>query len=103
MNTKNNRPAGLPGLALAAALATLAGPASAMEDDGIFQATRVEVDAQSSINKVTMVVAIVKKFVTMETSVPDTNPSMLSTSLDTRFIISPVLVFVKKSRGMRCI
>ena len=51
MNTKNNRPAGLPGLALAAALATLASPASAMEDDGIFQATRVEVDAGRSDSK----------------------------------------------------
>lgn len=51
MNTKKNHPTGSLALALAVALAGLAGPARAMEDDGIFQATRVEVDAGRSDSK----------------------------------------------------
>ena len=35
-------------------------------------------------------------------SVPVTTLSTLSTSLETRFMISPVLVPVKKESGMRC-
>lgn len=51
MNTKKNHPTGSLALALAAALAPLAGPARAMEDDAIFQATRIEVDAGRSDSK----------------------------------------------------
>ena len=41
-------------------------------------------------------------FVTIEASVPVTTLSMLSTSELTRFMISPVLVPVKKFSGIRC-
>lgn len=51
MNTKYNHLSRLLGFGLAAALATLAGPARAMEDNAIFQATRVEVDAGRSDSK----------------------------------------------------
>ena len=40
--------------------------------------------------------------VKIEVSVPVTTPSMLSTSLLTRFIISPVFVLVKKETGILC-
>ena len=48
MNTKNHRLYHLLGLALAAALA---GPARAMEDDAVFQATRIEIDAGRADSK----------------------------------------------------
>ena len=51
MNTKKNHRTGSLALTLAAALAGLAGPARAMEDDAIFQATRIEVDAGRSDSK----------------------------------------------------
>ena len=51
MNTKYNHLSRLLGFGLAAALATLAGPARAMEDNAIFQSTRVEVDAGRSDSK----------------------------------------------------
>ena len=57
---------------------------------------------QSSTNIVTIVVAIVATFVTICTSVPVTTLSTLSTSLDTRFMISPVFVLVKNVIGMPC-
>jgi hypothetical protein len=46
------------------------------------------------------VVTIVAMLVTIETSVPVTTLSMLSTSLETRFMISPVFVPVKNESGM---
>ena len=45
---------------------------------------------------------IVKTLVTIETSVPVTTLSMLSTSLETRFMISPVFVSVKNESGIVC-
>ncbi|MCR5882216.1 copper resistance protein B [Rhizobacter sp. J219] len=51
MNTKNIHPGRLLCLALASTLAGLAGPARAMEDDAIFQTTRIEVDAGRSDSK----------------------------------------------------
>ncbi len=57
---------------------------------------------QSMMKIVTIVVTIVKTLVTIETSVPVTTLSMLSTSLDTRFMISPVFVPVKNESGIRC-
>ncbi len=51
MNTRKNHRAGSLALALTAALAGSAGPARAMEDDAIFQATRIEFDAGSSDSK----------------------------------------------------
>ena len=57
---------------------------------------------QSKTNIAMRVVAIVATFVTMETSVPVTTLSTLSTSFETRFMISPVFVFVKNEMGIRC-
>ena len=59
---------------------------------------------QSKMKIVTTVVTIVAMLVTMVTSVPVTTLSMLSTSLETRFMISPVFVPVKNESGMwwRC-
>ncbi len=59
---------------------------------------------QSSTNIVTIVVRMVAMFVTICTSVPVTTLSTLSTSLETRFMISPVFVLVKNEIGMlwRC-
>ncbi len=51
---------------------------------------------------VTMVVAMMATLVTMVTKVPVTMLSTLSTSLETRFMISPVLVLVKNDSDMRC-
>ena len=57
---------------------------------------------QSRMKMVTMVVAMVATLVTIVTNVPVTMLSMLSTSLETRFMISPVLVSVKNDSGIRC-
>ncbi len=55
---------------------------------------------QSKMKIVTTVVTIVATFVTIDTSVPVTTLSMLSTSEETRFMISPVFVPVKNESGM---
>ena len=57
---------------------------------------------QSRTNIAIKVVAIVAMLVTIETSVPVTTLSTLSTSFETRFMISPVFVLVKKEIGIRC-
>jgi len=46
---------------------------------------------QFQINIATTVVTMIAMFVTIDVSVPVTTLSMLSTSLETRFMISPVL------------
>ncbi len=55
---------------------------------------------QFHTNIATTVVTMMAMFVTMDVSVPVTTLSMLSTSLETRFMISPVLVPVKKLSGI---
>ena len=65
-------------------------------------ASATSASRQSRTKIVTTVVTIVKTLVTIETSVPVTTLSMLSTSLETRFMISPVFVPVKNESGMRC-
>ncbi len=57
---------------------------------------------QFQINIATTVVTMIAMFVTIDVSVPVTTLSMLSTSLETRFMISPVLVPVKKLSGILC-
>ncbi len=65
-------------------------------------ASATSVSRQSMTNIVTTVVTMVKTLVTIETSVPVTTLSMLSTSFETRFMISPVFVPVKNESGIRC-
>jgi hypothetical protein len=48
------------------------------------------------------VVTITAMLVTIEASVPVTTLSMLSTSEETRFMISPVFVPLKNESGMEC-
>ncbi len=64
-------------------------------------ASATSASRQSITKIVTTVVTIVNTLVTIETSVPVTTLSMLSTSFDTRFMISPVFVEVKKESGIR--
>ena len=64
----------------------------------------IEISArrQFQTNIATSVVAMRTTLVTIEVSVPVTTLSTLSTSLLTRFMISPVFVPLKNGSGMRC-
>ncbi len=57
---------------------------------------------QSRTKIVTTVVSMIITLVTIVTKVPVTMLSILSTSLETRFMISPVLVPVKNDSDIRC-